>query len=49
MKCPCGCKRDVPSGRFFVTDKCRRLGNKMGVYMPNRYEKKLRRLKNEKR
>lgn len=34
MKCPCGCEKEVPSGRFFYSDECRRFGNKKGIYMP---------------
>jgi hypothetical protein len=34
MKCPCGCDKEVPNGRYFATDECRRNGNKNGVFMP---------------
>lgn len=34
MKCPCGCKREVPHGHFWFDDKCRRRGNKAGIHAP---------------
>jgi predicted nucleic acid-binding Zn ribbon protein len=43
--CPCGCKKPIPNGRYFASDRCRRAANKVGKYMPHRYEKKLRILK----
>jgi hypothetical protein len=43
--CKCGCKREVPNGRYWASDRCRRAANKVGKYMPHRYEKKLRTLK----
>lgn len=34
MKCPCGCKREVPHGHFWATESCGRKAKKHGVYMP---------------
>lgn len=48
MKCPC-CPNIVGNGRYFCSDKCRRFGNKHGVFMPHRYEKKIRELRHEKK
>ena len=33
-KCPCGCGKEVPSGRFWASRYCARKGRAKGIYMP---------------
>lgn len=46
MKCPCGCGKDVPHGCFWATKTCRKHVSAIGIYMPHRYERRKRILRN---
>ena len=32
--CPCGCKKEVPNGRYWATPTCGEKAKKFGMYMP---------------
>lgn len=43
-KCPCGCGKEVPSGKFWATDACGKKGRRRGIRMPVTYHRKHERI-----